>query len=353
MQYREGATIMSKNRAPLCSGFLVRKLLGLSMCALVGVGCAAAPPSRTVLPESAASSPAVEHINSALASAALQTPAAPADYPLGPEDVLQITLFNIPETEAGVTPRTTDVRVSQEGKITLPLIGDIVVAGKTTTDLEQLLQKEYDRYIRAPQVGIRVTEFRSQQVSVMGAVGKPGVFQLTGPRTLADLLSMSGGISERAGGQVHIYRQGPQGRQTYVVDLMALANNPGLVNMPVQASDVINVPQAGMFFVDGAVGKPGSFALSRPYTLSQALAMAGGVTDDLADYSDVSILRRRNSLEPEKISVDLKDIQAAKAPDPLIEAEDVIVVPISTGKWFVYRFIGRIGLGGIGSYGGM
>jgi polysaccharide export outer membrane protein len=300
--------------------------------------------------ETAASSPAVEHINSALASAALQIPAGSADYRLGAEDVLQITLFNIPEGEVGVTPRNTEVRVSQEGKITLPLLGDIAVAGLTTAALEQLLRQQYDQYIHKPQVGVQVKEYRSQQVSVMGAVGRPGVFQLTGPRTLTDLLSMAGGINERAGGQVHIYRQGPNGRQTYVVDLMALANNPGLVNMPVEAGDVLNVPLAGMFFVDGAVKKPGSFALSRPYTLTQAIAMAGGADDDLADYGGVSILRRRNGAEAEKIAVDLKDIQAAKAPDPWIEAEDVVVVPVSGAKWFVYRFIGRIGLGSVTSY---
>jgi polysaccharide export outer membrane protein len=242
------------------------------------------------------------------------------------------------------------VRVSQEGKITLPLLGDIAVAGLTTAALEQLLRQQYDQYIHKPQVGVQVKEYRSQQVSVMGAVGRPGVFQLTGPRTLTDLLSMAGGINERAGGQVHIYRQGPNGRQTYVVDLMALANNPGLVNMPVEAGDVLNVPLAGMFFVDGAVKKPGSFALSRPYTLTQAIAMAGGADDDLADYGGVSILRRRNGAEAEKIAVDLKDIQAAKAPDPWIEAEDVVVVPVSGAKWFVYRFIGRIGLGSVTSY---
>jgi polysaccharide export outer membrane protein len=344
---------MGKNHAALYLGFLIRKLVGLSMCVLIGAGCAAPPQSRTISPETVTTSPAIEHINSALASAALQTPAAAADYSLGPEDVLQITLFNVPETEAGVTPRKTDVRVSQEGKITLPLLGDIAVAGMTTSVLEQLLKEQYNRFLHGPQVGVQVKEFRSQQVSVMGAVGKPGVFQLTGPRTLVDLLSMAGGINDRAGGQVHLYRQGPQGRQTYVVDLVALANNPGLVNMPVQVNDVINVPLAGMFFVDGAVGKPGSFALSRPYTLSQALTMAGGVNDNLANYGEIAILRRRNGQEVEKIVADLKDIQAAKAPDPLIEAEDVIVVPISTGKWFVERFIGRIGLGGLGSYPGL
>jgi polysaccharide export outer membrane protein len=341
---------MEKHHRALRSGFLIKKLLGLSLCALCGVGCAAAPQSRVSPPATVATSPAINEINNALASAALQVPAASADYRLGPEDVLQITLFNVPPAEASVTPRTTEVRIDQQGKITLPLLGDIVAGGLTTAALEQLLQQRYNEYLHNPQVGVQVKDYRSQQVSVMGAVGQPGVFQLTGPRTLADLLSIAGGIDEKAGGQVHIYRQGPEGRQTHVVDLLALANNPGLVNMPVQASDVINVPRAGMFFVDGAVKNPGSFALSRPYTLSQALAMAGGVVDALAKYDDISILRRQNAREAERISVDLKKIQAARAPDPLIEPEDVIVVPISTGKWFVERFIGRIGLGGIGPY---
>lgn len=341
---------MKNPQGTIYSGLSMRMLLGLSVCALIGVGCAAAPQPRFIPTEGAASSPAIEHINSALASAALQTPAAAADYRLGPEDILQITLFNIPEGEQGVTPRNTTVRVSQEGKITLPLLGDITVVGLTASALEQQLRGQYDQYLHRPQVGVQVTEYRSQQVSVMGAVGKPGIVQLTGPRTLTDLLSMAGGINERAGGQVHIYRQGAKGRQTYVVDLMALANNPGLVNMPVEAGDVLNVPIAGMFFVDGAVKKPGSFALSRPYTLTQALAMAGGADDALADYSEVSILRRRNGIEAEKISVDLKEIQAAKAPDPVIEAEDVVVVPVSTAKWFVERFIGRIGLGSVTAY---
>jgi polysaccharide export outer membrane protein len=292
----------------------------------------------------------VSTVNTALASAALQTPASSADYRLGAEDLLEITIFNIPEGGAGPIPRRLEVRLSQEGKIRLPLLGDIAAAGLSTVALEESLRQRYDEFLHDPQVGVQVKEYRGQQVSVIGAVARAGMYQLTGPRTLADLLSLAGGVTERAGSQVHIYRQGSEGRQTYVVDLLALANNPGVVNMPVQAGDVVNVPVAGMFFVDGAVRRPGSFPLSRPYTLTQVLAMAGGADDAVADYSDVVILRRRNGLEAEKLSVDLKAIQAARAPDPWIEAEDVVVVPISTAKWFVERFIGRIGLGGLGAF---
>jgi polysaccharide biosynthesis/export protein len=328
------------------------KLLGLFCCALFGAGCAGAPPPRVVYPESPAASPAVSQINSALTAAALQTSTASTDYRLGAEDLLEITIFNIPEGfnvpqgGAGPIPRRVDVRLSQEGMITLPLLGELSAAGQTRTAFEQLLRKRYDEFLHDPQVGVHIKEYRGQQISVIGAVAKPGMYQLTGPRTVVDLLSMAGGIHERAGSQAHIYRQGSQGRQSYVIDLLALANNPAQVNMPVQAGDVINVPLAGTFFVDGAVHKPGAYPLTRTYTLTQALVVAGGVNDTLAAYSDVSIFRRRNGAEPDKLPIDLKQIFAGTAQDPYVEAEDVIIVPISTGKYIVERFIGRIGLGG-------
>jgi len=257
--------------------------------------------------------------------------------------VLEITLFNVPPTEAGVTPRTLAAPVSQHGVITLPLLGDIPAAGLTTAGLEQTLQERYKKYLRDPQVGVQVKEYHSHRVSVIGEVGKPGVFEISGPKTLIDLLAMAGGVSDKAGSQVHLYRQGPEGRDSYVVDLYALARgvgaNVGEANLPVQGGDVINVPKAGMFSVDGAVKSPGSFPLSRPYTLTQALSMSGGVDTELAKTSEITILRRQGA-EVETVLANLNEIQTGKIPDPQIAAEDVIVVPISTSKYLVKRFVG-------------
>jgi polysaccharide biosynthesis/export protein len=286
----------------------------------------------------------INSINSALATAALQTPSPTADYRLASEDLLEITLYNILESDAAITPRKVEVRVSQEGMISLPLLGDVRAAGLSLPALEQALRARYDRYVRNPQVGVQIKEFRGQRVTVTGAVRNPGVLQLTGPKTLVDLLSMAGGLSDRAGSQVHLYRQGPEGRQSYVIELPALARNPGLVDMPVQAGDVINVPQSGTVFVYGAVHKPGSYPLAPTYTFTQALTVAGGVNGNLADYSGIAIFRRRDGLEAEKIPVNLDEIFAGKARDPLIAPDDVIVVPINSFKWFVQRFIGGIGL---------
>ena len=295
-----------------------------------------------------------------VAAAMLQGSASSADYRIGPEDLLEVTLFNIPEatgTERHLTPRTLTVRVSHQGQISLPLLGEINVKGLTVSGVEERLRERYDKYIYNPQVGILIKEFR-QRASVIGAVQKPGVFELTGPKTVLDLLAMAGGLTEKAGSQVHIYREGLKGRETHVIDLAVLANsvglinanNAGMVNMPVHPGDMINIPEAGMFFVDGAVRKPGSYPLGRRYSLTQALATAGGVDPEL-NSNDISIFRRQGPGEVQTIALNLSDVMSGNVADPPIQPDDVVIVPTSTAKFIVKRFIGTL-VGGmsIGSF---
>jgi polysaccharide export outer membrane protein len=112
--------------------------------------------------------------------------------------------------------------------------------------------------------------------------------------------------------------------------------------MALQAGDVINVPQSGMFFVDGAVGRRGSYPLGRSYTLTQALATAGGADPELANYSGITINRRVSPEKLEIIPIDLSAIQSGAAEDPLIQPEDVVLVPMSGFKYFVKRFVGVV-----------
>jgi polysaccharide export outer membrane protein len=308
----------------------------------------AVPPNMQNTQSPEVSKPAVAEINNALATLAKYTASSTADYEIGPEDLLQITLFNVSGEDAKVTPRIQTVRVSQQGMISLPLLGELRVIGLTVSGLEWELRKQYDRYIYAPQVGVAVMEHR-QRVSVIGAVQRPGVVDLTGPKTLIDILSIAGGITERAGTQVHIYRQGANRRESHVVDLLALASNASfitasnaaLITAPVQSGDVINVPPAGMFFVDGAVGRPGSYPLGRQYSLTQALAVAGGVNRDL-NSSDITIFRRKTPSEVEPITVNLNSILENRARDPKIEEDDVILVPINSVKYVYQRVFGQL-----------
>lgn len=293
----------------------------------VGCGVTQAPSSPSGFP------PAVRalDINLAIANAAQKFPKMSSDYRLGPEDVLEITVYNIGDADAKLTPRTMKLRVSQQGIINIPLVGDVTVSGLTLTALEQVLRAKYDRYIHNPQVGIYVLENRSNRVSVIGAVRQPGIVDVTGSQTLIDVLAQVGGIQDSAGTQVHIYRKNQDKRESHIVDLVTLVNGTGtldpealsLLNMPLQAGDVVNVPQAGTFFVDGAIRSPGSFPLSSRYTLTQALTVAGGLNRELADTTDINIYRRRNGAQAERFSVSWADIMDGKAPDPHIAADDV------------------------------
>src|SRR5262245_27336220 len=292
------------------------KMVGLPLLIVAAaMGCSSHREGRTMsTPQPGTPSySSVSEINQAISLTAANSTSSAADYRIGPEDLVQITIYNIPEQDARTTPRTVALRVSQQGVIVAPMVGELTVKGMTTTDVERELRQRYSKYIRSPQVGVMVSEHR-QRVSVMGAVQKPGVFELTGPKSVIDALAMAGGVTERAGNQVHLYRQDSNGaRQSMVIDLVMLANSAAgidnakdavALNAPLQAGDVVNVPQAGMFFVDGAVGKPGSYPLGRNYTLSQALATAGGVNAELADYGAISVNRRHGPNKMETINVD-------------------------------------------------
>jgi polysaccharide biosynthesis/export protein len=316
---------------------------------IVSAGCASVPdkppPIANRPNEPTATSSLAAEINRNIAAAALQSSNASSDYRLGAEDLLEIKLFNIPDGQG--MERTATVRVTHQGQISLPLIGEIDVKGLTALGLEKKLREAYDKYIYNPQVGVLIREFR-QRVSVIGAVHGPGVFELTGPKSVIEMLAMAGGVSNTAGSQVHIYRQGANGRETYVIDLLVLANSTGLINannaakinMSVEPGDIINVPIAGTFFVDGAVNRPGSYPLGRRYSLMQALTAAGGVDRDFY-AADITIFRKR-ATGAEHISIDLNQVVAGSTVDPEIEADDVILVPISTAKYVYFKVFGQV-----------
>ena len=341
-------------------------VLALLFVGVLAAGCVTVPQPYTSasLPTGKpAGSTAIVDINRGLVSTAAQSSSPSADYRIGPEDLLQITLYNVPggatamggTTETSdatlLTPRTLAVRVSQTGIINLPLFGEIFVNGLTVSGLEQNLRRLYDKYIHNPEVGVLVTDYR-QKVSIIGAVRSPGNFVISGPKTLIDLLSMAGGVAPGAGTQVHLYRRGPNGQENYVIDLLVLASNPGSyndknINQPIQAGDVVNVPEAGVFFVYGAVKAPGSFPIDRRYTLKQALAKAGGLDIDLSS-SNIVIYRRKDPKEDvQAIPVDFDAVLAGSAVDPPIETDDIIVVPVSNVKYVWNKYIFQLIFGGV------
>jgi polysaccharide biosynthesis/export protein len=252
--------------------------------------------------------------------------AAAADHPVGPEDLLEINVFEIPDLN-----RT--VRVSERGTVSLPLLGEMSVKGLTATELEQKLRVELGRkYVKNPQVSVFIREYGSKRVSVIGAVGKPGVYEMLGPRTLLQILSQAGGLNEDVGAELYVIRGTPDGAsrkvEIPVADLMS--NRDPSLNVPIQPGDVISVPvdRPIYVYVDGAVHTPGRIEqlASRPITLMQAIAKAGGATDR-ANMKAVQILRREEGGTQQAIEVNLKKLRKGKEPDPVLRDGDIVVVP--------------------------
>lgn len=251
---------------------------------------------------------------------------ASKDHPLGPEDLLDISVFEIPEL-------TRTVRVSENGTIALPLLGEMRVRGLTPRQLEARLRAALEEsYVNNPQVSVFVKEHGSRKVSVIGAVGKPGVYEMLGPRTLLEVLSQAGGLSDDAGNGLFVIRSSGNGHaerlSIFVPDL--LSNRDPALNVPIRPGDVISVPvdRPIYIYVDGAVKTPGRIEqlASRPISLLQAIAKAGGATER-ANLKDVQILRKGEGGAQTVVQVNLKRLRGGKDPDPTLVDGDIVVVP--------------------------
>ena len=122
------------------------------------------------------------------------------DYRIGPEDLLDITVFEAPELNCSS-------RVSAGGEISMPLIGVVKADGLTPRELETVINELLRRtYMKDPHVGIIVHEMQSHTVSVVGAVKNPGVFQVRGSKSLLEMISLAGGLEDDAGGALEVLR---------------------------------------------------------------------------------------------------------------------------------------------------
>ena len=222
------------------------------------------------------------------------------------------------------------------------------------TNCARPLTEKMKSQIRNPKVSISITEFGSQPVAVMGAVNTPGVHQLRGRKTLAEVLALAGGLRPDAGYKVRISRpveNGPLpllGAKTtedgkfQVADVRTKefleAKNPS-DNILILPHDLITVPPAEMVYVIGAVHKPGGFLLNDHETVSalQALALAEGL-GSTPSPSNSRILRTvPGATERQEIQVDLKKILAGKSEDIGLRPNDILFVPTSNGKKVAIR----------------
>ncbi len=312
------------------------------LAAIFLVGCGSAPVAKTASPEDIiASANKTDKRNETLMMSAItqQTPLEES-YLIGPEDLLDIEAYNVEELKK-------TVRVNSQGDIALPLVGILNIKGLTTAEAEQLIARKLDRYVQETVVTVFVKEYKSQRISVIGAVKKSQVFAVTGQRYLLDMLLMADGLDTEAGSICYVIRPtlrtNPVGKaETIVIDLDELIMRGNFsLNIPVFAGDIINVPKGGIFFVDGSVNTPGVYTMKSKTSLVQALSMAKGVKSD-ANLSDVRIFRANNKGEREVIAADYDAIRTGAQPDILIVENDIIIVPLSGMKNFFSGFISTL-----------
>jgi polysaccharide export outer membrane protein len=274
-------------------------------------------------------------------------------YRIGPNDVLDIRVFNKPLLSRD------SVRVDGRGMVRMPLIeSDIQAACRTETELAQEIARLYLKYQRRPQVDVFVKEYQSQPVAVIGAVNAPGRFQLQRRVRLLELLAFANGPAERAGRNVQIIHSLTP---TITCDLPATDGadeiaTAGFIsynlndtlrgeekaNPFVRPGDIITIPDADQVYVVGNVMKPSAIPLKEPITVSRAIAMAGGKMPDTKSDRVRVIRQLPGSTTKTEIYVDLNAIDKRKAEDIVLQPNDIVDVPTASGKRLLKSFIGAI-----------
>jgi polysaccharide export outer membrane protein len=250
------------------------------------------------------------------------------EYQIGAKDLLEISVFEVPELNI-------TVRVSENGMVSLPLLGDIKAEGINRADLEKKIAAMLEKnYLKNAQVTIFIKEFQSKKISVMGAVKDPGTHDLIGRQTLLQVISMAGGLGEQASDSVVIFRQfknAPNQTLTIRLDDLLVKANPKY-DIPIFPGDIINVPgdQFLDIYVFGQVKSPGAVRIKKgsdEVTLLRAIAQVGGFSDR-ARRGKVMVTRTVDGVE-KKISIDVKDILSGRSKDFVLKAFDVVFIPES------------------------
>ena len=270
-------------------------------------------------------------------------------YRIGPGDILEILVFNRPLLSREA------VRVDARGMIRVPLIeGEIQAACRTENELAKEVSTHYLEYLRNPNVEVFVKEYQSQPVAVLGAVNAPGRFQLQRRVRLLELLSFAGGHAERAGGRIHLIHASDVSicKESVVVadalesfdsyNLNDMLRGDDKSNPYVRPGDIVTLPESERAFVVGNVLKPSTIPLKEPITVSQAIAMAGGLMPDTKSDKVRIIRQMPGSTTKTEIFIDLKGIDKRRAEDVVLQANDIVDVPASGGKRFLRSLVSAI-----------
>lgn len=252
------------------------------------------------------------------------------DYKIGPKDLLEIFVYGLQEFD------NFPARVSEDGNITLPHLGQVPVEGLSDTELEGKLRELFlnNNLLQDPQVIVNIAEYQSKVVYVDGAVRESKPYELIGTQTLMQIITRAGGLTSDAGDKIYVFRTHPDGTRntlTISIDDLYMKGDADL-DIPLQPGDSVHIPidRPVIIYVRGQVRRPGAIEvkMSNIPTLSQAIAAAGGF-DQRASKGSIQIHTKDENGEPKIIKVNIKDIEKGKIEDIQLKENDVVIVPES------------------------
>ena len=246
------------------------------------------------------------------------------DYTVGPKDLLDIRVLEIPELNV-------ERRVSDGGAIELPLLGEIPVSGMTASQIRARVESLLTaKYVNRANVSIVIKEFANKPVSIVGAVEKPGSLNISGRWTLLQAISAAGGITADAGRKIYILRKADNGLSDILEinteDLLRSASSNW--NIPLVPGDIVNIQakrQVKVFCL-GEVKSPGALEFDGDDRMSllSAIAKAGGLTDRASNK--IRIKRRGPDGKDKEIVANFNRIVSGKDPDTVLQPDDVVIV---------------------------
>ena len=278
------------------------------------------------------------------AAAIVQTPTGPATsaaaaaYVVGPGDILEVTVIGQDDVSRSTT-------VQPDGRFTMPLLGDIEVAGKTVAEIQHLITEALSKdFLVNPRVEVRVREYASQFALVLGEVMNPGRRALRGGTRLIDVLIESGGFRPGASGEILVQRTDgtfPEGEKAI---RFRLGNTAGMTEkdrlnaeLPLKNGDVVTAAPKYFVTVDGEVARPGRLVVENDLTLLGVIAQSGG----LAKFASTKVRIIRKKAEGVDMTgfeacdgaandvcrvVDIGDIRKGKVQDVVLAPNDKVVV---------------------------
>lgn len=272
------------------------------------------------------------------------------NYTLGPGDQISVGALELDEISK------VPYRLDSSGFVNIPLAGRIQAAGLAVSQLESEIERRLKTYQLRPAVSVSILEFRSQPVSIIGAVNAPGVHHLEGKKTLVEALSLAGGLRADAGSTVKLTRQLAYGRiplksaaddasgafsvAEVKVKTILDASDPA-ENIYMAPNDVISVPKAEMIYVVGEVQRSGGFTLAEDESMSvlQALSLAGGLKSTASPKTAVILRSRPGSPQRQEEPLNLKRTLEGSGEDTPLHRDDILFVPTNKPKAVALRTI--------------